>query len=210
MCIYHCPSPHGNLLTSRGQTPAGGGWWGEHTDYWTSRQAGTGASGHLAPACLHLHTRLAKGEARGPGQFRACGHPEQLRKSEAGEPQHERQATEMAAYPRAREVPLRAPGSGEPRVQREVRTLNHVYSGTNRGPLLHPSPLPLRQKFTRASALNPRNPPESLLRSGGGGRVFHFNLFLSLPSPPTEFLCWCFWFLWGYFFSFLEGVGGRE
>lgn len=198
------------ILTSRGQTPAGGGG-GEHTDYRASRQAGTGASGHLAPACLHLHTRLAKGKARGPGQFRACGHPEQLRKSEAGEPQHERQATEMAAYPRAREVPPRAPGSGEPRVQKEVRTLNHVYSGTNRGPLLHPSPLPLRQKFARASALNPRNPPESLLR-GVGGVGGSFTSICFCPCPPLQqnSCAGVSGFCGVIFFSFLEGVGGRE
>lgn len=111
----------------------------------------------------------------------------------------------MAAYPRAREAPLRAPGSGEPRVQKEVRTLNHVYSGTNRGPLLHPSPLPLRQKFAWASALNPRNPSESLLRGWGGGLSLQSVSVLALPS--NRILVLVFLFFVGFFFFFRGGGG---
>lgn len=180
---------------------------GGHTCYRTSRQAGAGANGHLEPVCLHLRTRLAKGKVRGPGQFRGCRHAEQLRRCEAGEPPHERRAAEMAAFPRARTAPLQAPECGESRMQKEVRTLNHVYSGTM-GPLppppapATPSPALLRQKFARASALNP-NPTESLL--GRGELSLQSVSFLALPSNRILVLVGLFFFSP---FSFLEAVVG--
>lgn len=103
-------------------------------------------------------------------------------------------------------------GGGEPRMQKEVRTLNHVYSGTNRGPLLLPSSLPLRQKFARASALNPRPPPILQSPCCGGGVEGSFTSICFCPCPPLQqnscagvsvFLCFFF-----FFFFFRGGAGG--
>lgn len=94
-------------------------------------------------------------------------------------------------------------------MQKQVRTLNHVYSGTM-GPLPPPHPRPatpspalLRQKFARASALNP-NPPESLLGRGGA-----FTSICFFPCPPLQQNSRAGGF--GFFFppfSFLEAVVG--
>lgn len=129
MCIYHCPSPVGNLLTNRGQTPAGRGGAGGTPATGQAGRWGLGrvvSPGASLPAPAHT---TGQGQSAwsgtisgGAGTLSSCGEA--------------RLVNPIPATSRGDgglSTGSRGPSSGtkiwRTKDAEEVPTLNHVYSG---------------------------------------------------------------------------------